>query len=127
MTAFQSLTTCLTLVLARGGCMPLEVEDGSDHAATETRRLEDFQTVDQPEHTVFEPTMPLQILVEAPSLSRVSVAGSGDIRARAATEHHIWEQPLSISILGSGDVDVEQLDVREVTVEIAGSGDIYVR
>ncbi len=98
-----------------------------------------WQDDDQRErHIVWHDDRSLKIVVTAPKVSKVSIngsgdvtlkdynqpslavsiAGSGDVDGRGATE------ALTVDIAGSGDVDLRFLPARKATLTIAGSGDI---
>jgi hypothetical protein len=144
--------------LLASGCV-LHVEEGSGKAALEDRNLESFEDVElagaldvavvggddhrvrisgddnlveslvtevdgdtlivrTPRQTVFEPRLPLEITVETPELRNVTLAGSGDLRVR-----DIDGERLSADVAGSGDLNVDG-DWRELDAKVAGSGDI---
>lgn len=62
----------------------------------------------------------LKIQVEAPSFAYLGMSGSGDVRANGA----LSGEKLDISISGSGDFDLTQLQYADVKVSISGSGDV---
>jgi hypothetical protein len=57
------------------------------------------------------------IMVTAPTLSTISLAGSGDIEAAALTG-----KDAKLSIAGSGNADIAAVDAESLNVSIAGSG-----
>ena len=89
-------------------------------------------------HIVWHDDRSLKIVVTAPKVSKVSIngsgdvtlqdykqpsldisiAGSGDLDGRGATEK------LTVDVAGSGDVDLRYLTARTATLDVAGSGDI---
>ncbi|WGM37915.1 DUF2807 domain-containing protein [Caulobacter sp. NIBR1757] len=89
-------------------------------------------------HIVWHDDRSLKIVVTAPKVSKVtingsgdvtlkdysqpslavSIAGSGDLDGRGATEK------LTVDIAGSGDVDLRYLTAKTATLDVAGSGDI---
>ena len=62
----------------------------------------------------------LKIQVEAPNFSYLGMLGSGNVRANGA----LSGEKLDISISGSGDFDLTQLQYADVKVNISGSGDV---
>lgn len=62
----------------------------------------------------------LKIRVEAPKFAYLSMAGSGNVRANGA----LSGEKLAVSISGSGDFDLTQLQYNDVNVSISGSGDV---
>ncbi|RYF92621.1 MAG: DUF2807 domain-containing protein [Caulobacteraceae bacterium] len=89
-------------------------------------------------HIVWNDDRGLKIVVTAPKVSKVtingsadltlegysqpslavSIAGSGDVDGRGATER------LTVDVAGSGDVDLRQLPAKTAALSVAGSGDI---
>lgn len=64
---------------------------------------------------------PATIFITMPSLSGVSLAGSGDMNVG-----RFVAQNFEASIAGSGNIAIESLQVDEAEFEIAGSGDLSV-
>ncbi len=62
----------------------------------------------------------IKIFVTVPTLSALSIAGSGGIYVKAG----LTVENLTMSIAGSGDVVIESIDATGVKCSIAGSGDI---
>lgn len=60
----------------------------------------------------------LRVVVTAPSLKAVNLAGSGDVKA-----DRLAAPDLSLAIAGSGDLRVDRLEAGTVHLTIAGSGD----
>lgn len=60
----------------------------------------------------------LKIVVHAKTIERLSIAGSGDIRAEA-----LKAPALKASISGSGDMRIKSLEAGALKVNIVGSGD----
>ncbi len=60
------------------------------------------------------------IKITMPEVERLSVAGSGDIKAVSP----IKAENLVTSISGSGDISISELLVKDLTASISGSGDI---
>jgi hypothetical protein len=70
-----------------------------------------------PRSKSFKPTS-LKITVNARTIERISIAGSGDVRVG------ILQSPsLEARISGSGDIHIGKLDADSLTVAISGSGD----
>jgi Putative auto-transporter adhesin, head GIN domain len=57
------------------------------------------------------------ITITAPTLSSVSIAGSGDVKAAKLSGEHA-----SVSVAGSGDADVAEVVAETLKMSIAGSG-----
>jgi len=64
----------------------------------------------------------ISIYVTMPVVERLSISGSGDIKA----ESSIKSESLSLSISGSGDISIPNLAVVNLKATISGSGDIDV-
>lgn len=62
----------------------------------------------------------VKITVKAPSLNEVSIAGSGDFKCKSTMK----TQKLVLSVAGSGDIDIKNIEAQFVSASIAGSGDI---
>jgi len=61
----------------------------------------------------------IRLLVTAPRIEALSVAGSGDILSES-----IRSDALDISVAGSGDVRIAKLEASSLKVSISGSGDV---
>lgn len=64
----------------------------------------------------------VKIYITAPTLTNVSLAGSGDFHSDAPLQANHF----SVSLAGSGDVDVKNLLTNSLKIDIAGSGDVAV-
>lgn len=64
----------------------------------------------------------VDVYVSAPTIQKVSLAGSG----RIVGETPLESESLSFDIAGSGDLDV-QLDTNHLDVDVVGSGDCLLR
>lgn len=64
----------------------------------------------------------MNIYVTAPSLSGASLAGSGDFIVDAPFKTTRFK----VSLAGSGDVDMKDLDAQSMGVDVAGSGDVNI-
>jgi hypothetical protein len=64
---------------------------------------------------------PLRLLVTAPSIEALAVAGSGDLYSSTMNVDR-----LKLSVAGSGDIMVQDLKAASVNVSVAGSGDVRV-
>lgn len=62
----------------------------------------------------------VKITVKAPSLNEVSIAGSGDFKCNSTMK----TQKLVLSVAGSGDIDINNIEAQFVSASISGSGDI---
>ncbi len=63
----------------------------------------------------------LRLLVVAPAIRSLAVAGSGDILSETLSA-----ESLDVSVSGSGDVRVAKLEAGALSTSIAGSGDVRV-
>lgn len=61
---------------------------------------------------------PVTVYVTAPTLTAVSVSGSGELRAEGAVQ----AEDLLVSVSGSGSLTVPQLTARNLTTTVTGSG-----
>lgn len=64
----------------------------------------------------------VDVYITSPKLNGVSINGAGDFKS----ESNLTTDKMSISIAGSGDVELRSLDCGECTLTIEGSGDIGV-
>jgi hypothetical protein len=64
----------------------------------------------------------INIYVSMPQVERLSISGSGDIKA----ESSIKTESLALNISGSGDISIPNLSVMNLSARISGSGDIDV-
>ncbi|HOP04338.1 MAG TPA: head GIN domain-containing protein [Tenuifilaceae bacterium] len=64
----------------------------------------------------------LKVYITMPRVEKLSISGSGDIKA----ETPIKAETLLLSISGSGDISVPSLSVEELAAKVSGSGDINV-
>ncbi len=62
----------------------------------------------------------VDIVVKAPSISKVSIAGSGSFEC----EKTMKAKNIQLSIAGSGEIDINDIQANTVIAEITGSGDI---
>ena len=62
---------------------------------------------------------PVTVYVTAPTLTAVSVSGSGDLRVEGAVQ----AEDLLVSVSGSGSLTMPQLTARSLTTTVTGSGD----
>lgn len=62
------------------------------------------------------------VYITLPEIEGLSVAGSGDIKARSG----IKADELDLGVSGSGSIDIKELTVREVSATITGSGNIDI-
>lgn len=62
---------------------------------------------------------PVRVLVTAPNIESMAVAGSGDIISTKLTADRI-----KLSVAGSGDLALQNLTANSVNASVAGSGDI---
>lgn len=86
----------------------------------------------------FTSSQPVKLVVTGPSLSAITVSGSGQIRAGGLTGKNLSVSSAgsgdlilvgavdgaAISVTGSGAIDAAELRVKELTVLLAGSGDV---
>ena len=64
----------------------------------------------------------MEITVKAPSISSVNIAGSGVFKCNTTMK----APHLLLSIVGSGDIDIKNIEAKLVSAGIVGSGDINV-
>jgi Putative auto-transporter adhesin, head GIN domain len=64
---------------------------------------------------------PVRVLVTAPSIERLAVAGHGDLYAASLEGDRI-----KLSVAGSGDILLPNMQAKSVTISVAGSGDVRV-
>ena len=64
----------------------------------------------------------LTLLVTAPTLTEISVSGSGDVEVR-----NLNVASFKATVAGSGDVELNNLTAKKVDLSLTGSGDIEVR
>lgn len=64
----------------------------------------------------------LTVLVTAPTLTEVSISGSGDIDVR-----NLNVDSFTASVTGSGDIELNNLTTKNASLRVSGSGDIEVR
>jgi hypothetical protein len=62
---------------------------------------------------------PIRVLVTAPSIEALAVAGSGDLYSAKVDVERI-----KVSVAGSGDIMLQNLSAKSVTASVAGSGDV---
>lgn len=62
---------------------------------------------------------PVTVYVTAPTLTAVSVSGSGELRV----EGSVQAEDLLVSVSGSGSLKMPQLTARSLTTSVTGSGD----
>jgi hypothetical protein len=63
---------------------------------------------------------PVTVYVTTPTLTGVSVAGSGDLKVDGAVQ----AKDFKVSVAGSGNLTLSQLTAQEVETSVAGSGNI---
>lgn len=88
---------------------------------------------------LLDPTLPIEVAVEGPSLSQISVQGSGSFTCETLSvdelaahiggsgEIHletVEADTFEVAIPGSGEVTVDDLNADDVNIAIAGSGDV---
>ena len=72
-----------------------------------------------PRSKSFKPTS-LKITVQARAIERISISGSGDVKAA-----RLQSATLEARISGSGDIHIGTLDADSLSVAISGSGDFF--
>lgn len=89
----------------------------------------------------YRSSKPVKVTIVVPSLSALSIAGSGDSTISGLNEKSLTlsiagsgsivasgkATSLSASIAGSGDIDASKLPSETATVDIAGSGDVQIQ
>lgn len=76
-----------------------------------------------PRNTAVHGERRLKVIATSPKLKKVDITGSGDIRLR----HGIITENFTISVTGSGDVEIDDLKCKNATFSVNGSGDIEIR
>ena len=69
------------------------------------------------------PRKDMKIYITAPAFRGLSIAGSGNI---ISSNRLSYNGTMKFSIAGSGDIQIPEVDAPEVTVKIAGSGNVEV-
>ncbi|NTW39162.1 MAG: DUF2807 domain-containing protein [Cellulomonadaceae bacterium] len=114
------LLTSGTLTVEEGGTPSLTVTAGENVLGRLTSDVRDgvlVLGVDGSSLGAMTGSISYHLVVDR--LDAVTVEGSGDVTADAATGTR-----LDVAVRGSGDVTVSGVDVRSVAVAIAGSGDV---
>ncbi len=62
----------------------------------------------------------VKVIVKAPKINNVAMYGSGSFECDGTMR----SESLTLSIAGSGDIDVKNIEASSVSAEVAGSGDI---
>ncbi|MFZ6027125.1 MAG: head GIN domain-containing protein [Chloroflexota bacterium] len=69
-----------------------------------------------------QPTRPLKFYITVTDLEAITVAGSGDVYADTLLE----VKGMALTVLGSGNIRLEQIETDDISVNITGSGEIEV-
>lgn len=64
-------------------------------------------------------TRRLKVTVQAPAIDRLSVAGSGSVRA-----DRLRGDKVVLALAGSGSIDTGTIEAKSVAIEVAGSGNV---
>ncbi|MHC1702571.1 MAG: head GIN domain-containing protein [Tenuifilaceae bacterium] len=64
----------------------------------------------------------VKIYISMPQINSLNISGSGDIKAQSA----IKTDDLKIKISGSGNINVDNLSAKNLSIGISGSGDIHI-
>lgn len=70
-----------------------------------------------------QPTQPIRFYVTVTDLEAVTVAGSGDVYADTTLK----VEDIELSVLGSGNIRLAQLEVAQFSVNITGSGEVEIK
>ena len=63
----------------------------------------------------------IKIIITAPTLESIDVAGAGDIELKDTLE---FDGDLNINVSGAGDVEIDRLKCKNFSIHISGAGDI---
>lgn len=63
----------------------------------------------------------IKIIITAPTLESIDVAGAGDIELKDTIE---FANDLNINVSGAGDVEIDRLKCKNFSIHISGAGDI---
>ncbi|MCH5175934.1 MAG: DUF2807 domain-containing protein [Prevotellaceae bacterium] len=66
----------------------------------------------------------IKLLITAPSIESVDVAGAGDIVFKGETE---LAGDLDLTLSGAGDIDINKLKCNDLTITISGAGDVTAK
>lgn len=117
-----SLSIAADIYLTQASDYKLEIEADADYLEKiETVVDGDVLKIKNKDHFNFEfHSKKVKIYISMPQVNSLNISGSGDILAQTA----IKTEDLKIKISGSGNVKVENLSVKNLTLGISGSGDI---
>ncbi len=116
------LTTSGTLYIEPGESESLiiEAEDNlMDYLETEVRG--DELRIDRESTLSFRPTKPIKFYLTVTELDSISVTGSGDVEVT-----DLSGDKFSVNVSGSGEVGAEDMDFDSLEIEISGSGGVEI-
>lgn len=73
--------------------------------------------------SLFDNTGAATVYITAPSLDAIAIYGAGDFECK----DYLKTDNLSLSIMGAGDIDIDNLDADMLNVSIMGAGDIKMK
>lgn len=65
----------------------------------------------------------LKVIASSPSLTQVDIQGSSDVSLKGT----IKGTNIGLNVMGSGDIDAENLNYTDISVAVKGSGDIVLK
>ena len=65
----------------------------------------------------------LKVIASSPSLAQVDIQGSSDVSLKGT----IKGTNIRLNIIGSGDIDAENLNYTDISVAVKGSGDVVLK
>jgi hypothetical protein len=119
-----SLSISADIYLSQANDYKVEIEANADDLEKiETVVDGDILKIKNKDHFNFEfHDKKVKIYISMPQVNALNISGSGDILAQTA----IKTDDLKIKISGSGNVKIEVLSVKNLSLAISGSGDIYM-
>lgn len=80
--------------------------------------------IEMAENTFIKNVKDVKINIESPSLSSMTISGSGGITAQSAIDSS--GKPVSLSVKGSGNIKLKKLECKELSANVGGSGNVDV-
>ena len=97
----------------------LTIKNKDDDKAINTANNKNNQKV----VSIFDYSGAATVYITAPSLDAVAIYGAGDFECK----DYLKTSQLSLSIMGSGDIDVDNLDAGLLDISIKGAGDVNLK
>jgi len=86
--------------------------------------LKKFENDKNAKHNIDKDTPAITIYVSAPSLTKTSLNGAGDIKVEGSLKQ---TEDFTIDINGAGDFDAKELEVASFNAVVNGAGDISIK